>query len=288
MRSLFTILAFIFIILLIGRNLSFLPKFNLAFNNQNETEEIRNKVKKIIAKQKGSYSVYYADLKNPNSSFGIDEKQMHTGASINKLPIVAVLYFLDNKKETDLDEKIILQKEDIQDYGTGSLRYQKPGGSYSLRTLAKLSLKQSDNTASYIIATKIGVGKIQKIINEWGLSQTDMADNKTTVLDEQVLLKKIYEGKITNKANTQELLGFIKDTDIEDRIPLLLDKKTVVFHKTGDAIGNIHDVGIIEKDGISFYLGVMTSDIGDKENETKKVIAEIAKTILDYKENRKY
>ncbi len=138
---------------------------------------------------------------------------MHTGASVNKLPIIATLYYLANKGDLNLDEKVTLQEEDIQDYGTGKLRYEDPGSIYSLRTLAMLSLKESDNTAAYIITTKIGTDKIQKTIEGFGLTQTGMENNKTTVFDMFLLLKKIYRREIAKKAFSEEFLGFLTDTE---------------------------------------------------------------------------
>ncbi|MDP3988340.1 MAG: serine hydrolase [Candidatus Levybacteria bacterium] len=289
MKNLITILIFIFILLLIGRNLTFLPTFSLFSTNaknEKKNDELKIQIQKIIDKQKGSYSVYYADF-NSGDSFGINERQMHTGASVNKLPIIATLYYLANKGDLNLDEKVTLQEEDIQDYGTGKLRYEDPGSIYSLRTLAMLSLKESDNTAAYIIATKIGTDKIQKTIEGFGLTQTGMENNKTTVFDMFLLLKKIYRREIAKKALSEEFLGFLTDTETEDRLPLLMPKDVKVYHKTGDETGNIHDVGIIEKENQSFYLGVMTSDIGNNENQTNAVIGKIAKTILDYKTSKK-
>ena len=286
MRSFLTIILFIFALLLIGRNLTFLPKFNLFSSGPNEKNELRTKIQDFVKKQQGSYSIYYADF-NTGSSFGINEKEVYTAASVNKLPIVAALYYLANKKEVNLDEQITLQKEDIQDYGTGRLRYKTPGSVYSLKTLARLSLQESDNTANYLIATKIGINNIQKIINDWGLSQTDMENNKTSNYDMFLIFKKIYKNEVATPALSKELLGFLKDTDIEDRLPLLLPKEAAVYHKTGDAVGNIHDMGVIEINGDKFFLGVLTSDVGNSETQVKKAIAEIAKIIVDYKQNQK-
>lgn len=286
MKNFLALASFIFVILLIGRNLTFLPKFNLALEQKTQAEELKPKILEFVSKQKGSYSIYYSDL-NSNDSFGINENQMYTGASVNKLPIIAALYYLANKGNINIDEKIVIQKEDIQDYGTGKLRYEEPGSAYSLKTLAKLSLKESDNTASYIIVTKIGMEKIQQLMESFGLTQTDMANNKTTAYDIFILFKKIYKGEITNSKTTKELLGFMTDTETEDRLPSLLDKNTIVYHKTGDAIGSIHDLGIIKKGDILFFLGIMTSDVGNKESKTKESIGEIAKKILDFKVGRK-
>lgn len=286
MRNFFALLTFAFIVLLIGRNLTFLPRFELFTNQEFETNRLKNQVKNIIAKTNGNYSVYYADL-NSKDFFGVNEKQSYTAASLNKVPIVAVLYYLASKGEVNLDEKITLQKEDIQDYGTGVLRYEKPGKVYSLKTLARLALQKSDNTAAYIIASKITVEKIQKIINSWGLEQTDIVNNKTSSYDMFLLFKKIYKKELVNSSLSKELLGFMKDTDIEDRIPLLLPKDTLVYHKSADGEGSVHDVGIIEKGDILFFLGVMTSDVSSEENETKETIAKIAKEIFSFKTSLK-
>lgn len=286
MRNFFALLTFTFIVLIIGRNLTFLPRFELFTNQEFETNRLKNQVADIINKANGNYSVYYADL-NSKEFFGINEKQSFTAASLNKVPIVTALYYLANKREINLDEKITLQKEDIQDYGTGILRYEKPGKVYSFKTLARLALQKSDNTAAYIIASKITVEKIQKIINSWGLEQTDIVNNKTSNYDMFLLFKKIYKKELVGSSLSKELLGFMQDTDIEDRIPLLLPKDAFVYHKTADGEGNIHDVGIIEKGDILFFLGVLTSDVGDKESETKETIGKTAKEIFSFKKSLK-
>lgn len=283
MKRIILFIIYVTLALIVGRNLTFLPKFDFI-NKQDKTNSLKHGIQEIISPQKGNYSVYFADL-NSQDNFGINENQVYKGASLNKVHIVAVLYQLANKGKIDLNEKITIQENDIQDYGTGNLRYEEPGSVYSLKTLAKLALEKSDNTAAYIIAGKIGMDNVQKTIESWGLKQTDMKNNTTSLLDLYILFKKIYRKEITNTALTKEILDFLKDTDIEDRLPMLLPEKVNVYHKTGDGIGSIHDVGIIEKGKSIFFLGVMTSDIGDKENETKRTISQIAKNVFDFKIN---
>lgn len=240
----------------------------------------------MIKGVKGNYGIYFADL-TTGDAFGISEKELFTGASVQKVPIVATLYYLENRGKVNLEEQITLQKEDIQDYGTGTLRYQKPGSTYSLKTLAKLALKQSDNTAAHIIANKIGADVIQKTIEQFGLTQTNMEQNKTSPYDIYILFNKIYNNQITTPAKAKELLSFMQDTDIEDRLPALLPQGSVVYHKTGDAVGSLHDVGIIQSNGNAFFLAVLTSDIGNNEEETRQNIAKIAKSIIDFYQKRK-
>ncbi len=285
MRKLLTIIVYTILVLLIGRNLVSLPRFTVFSNPDTYTAELKKETEKIITDKKGNYGVSFLNIKT-HETFGINEDEQFTAASVNKVPIVAVLYALEHQGKVDFDEQITLQENDIQDYGTGSLRYQKTGTTYSLKTLAKLALKESDNTAAHILNNKIGVEKIQLMINEWGLTQTKMDENITSPSDMQTLFLKIYNHEVTSEGKTKELLGFMQDTEIEDRIPSLLPKGAVVSHKTGDAVGSLHDVGIITKGDTSYFLAVMTSDIGTDEQTTKTTIAKIAQNILSFYDKR--
>lgn len=277
-RRFAAIFVFAIFFIFLGRHLTFIPVINLS--RESAEEDLKKEIEKIIKDKKGFYSVYYKSLKD-EKYFGINENQIETGASVNKLPIIAALYLLDKEGKLTLDDKITIQKGDVQDYGTGSIRYQTMPATYSLRNLAKIALKESDNTAAHVISVKIGEDNVTKLADSWGLKQTDMANNKTTVYDMSVLFEKIYKNDVANAANTKELLEFMTETQFEDRLPKGLPNGTKIYHKTGDGEGFVHDLGIIETEKGAYYLGVMTSDIGDKEEETKNTIAEISKKIFD-------
>lgn len=283
LRKLLTSIVYTIIVLIIGRNLLFLPKVPMLYTtaNSNAYKALKTHITELINKKPGYYSVYVADFRS-SLTLGINEHTVLTGASVNKVPIVAVLYYLASKGKVNLDRKIVLQKNDIQDYGTGSIRYQNPGTVYSIKTLAKLTLQQSDNTAAHILANIIGMDTIQKTINSWGLSQTDMANNKTSLTDMALLYKKIYAGNITSKSLTNELLGFMRDTENEQRLPVKLPDSTIVYHKTGDGVGNVHDVGIVQQGDTTYFIGVLTNDVGGHESETADTIGQISSMVYAF------
>lgn len=281
MRKFLTFIVYTLVLLLIGRNLSFLPKLPSLATHTTIDPSYQQAVENIIAQQKGSYSVVVSDLSTNTPLVTIHDEQIHTAASVNKAPIIATLYYLAQRGKINLDDRITIQKNDIQDYGTGSLRYEKPGESYSLRTLAKLSLQKSDNTALYVIANRIGRETSQNILQEFGLKQTSLANNKTSASDMRLLFTKIYKREVASEALTRELLDFMQDTDFEDRLSAKLPDEITVSHKTGDGMGFVHDVGIIEHKGKHLFVGILASDIGEKEQETKQTIADIAKTLVD-------
>ena len=148
------------ILLFIGRNLTFLPSFSKG-EKTIDAKEKKESVTELLGEREGNFSVYYQDI-NSNDSFGIDENKVLTAASLNKIYIIGFLYYLAGKERIDLEDTITIQKEDIQDYGTGSLRYEGEGKPYSLKALAALAFRQSDNTAAFVIAARIGRDNIQK------------------------------------------------------------------------------------------------------------------------------
>ncbi len=257
-----------------------IPFLKDGTRNTRDSSELIDDIKEFIDQQNGTYSVYIFDI-NENTGFGINETTIFTAASINKVPILAVLYYEAQLGAIDLDERITIQANDIQDYGTGIIRYQEPGTVYSIKSLAQLMIEKSDNTAAYILSQRLGTKKIQERVNEWGLVQTDITENKTSNRDLATLMVKLYKGQVTNKALTEEMVGFMDDSDFENRIPALLPKTIPVYHKIGTEVGNIHDAGIIVLPDRPFYLGVLTNDVSD-EPTTEAAIAQIAKIAFDY------
>ena len=251
------------------------------FVKKKSPEDLRRKIQETVDNRLRNYSVYIKDFTS-DFAIGINETVIFTAASVNKVPIIAALYYYAEKGEIDLDERVTIQARDIQDFGTGSIRYDPPGSVYSLKTLAKLAIEQSDNTAGYVLGNyTVGIDKVQSLMNQWGLIQTDMINNKTSNRDIAVLFEKTYKGGITNAASTQEVLAFFKDTDFEDRLPALLPKTITVYHKIGNEIAVMHDAGIVTDGKTTYYIGVFTNDITDEE-ETKKIIAEISKLVYEY------
>lgn len=245
---------------------------------------LQSEIGDILAKQRGSWSVYFVDF-TQDQRFGINEQVIYRAASVNKLYVLASLYYLAGKNKIDLDETITLQSRDIQDFGTGIIRYDPPGTVYSLKTLARLLAEKSDNTAEFILRAKMGDGQIQLLVEQFGMKQTSIVENKTSLSDIALLFEKMENGEITNKAYTSEMIDFLDQSDFEDRLPALLPKDVHVYHKIGNEVGNIHDVGLFVKGDVVYFLGVFSSDIGDTEEEAKKTIAQISKIVFDFKNN---
>ena len=251
------------------------------FSKKKDPDDLSKKISDAVKDQWTDYSIVIEDY---TSDFRLRESEgeIFIAASVNKVPILAALYYYANKGDIDLDEQITVQAADIQDYGTGSMRYEKPGAVYSIKTLAKLMIKQSDNTAAYILANHIlGFPRLTKIVTDWGLTQTDMVENSTSNQDIAKLFRMIYDGKITDTAHTQEMLSFLKDTDHETRLPAKLPDMVTTYHKIGTEVSVIHDAGIVTDGTHTYYIGIFTKGTQEGE-ETDALFAEVSKAIYDY------
>jgi beta-lactamase class A len=247
-------------------------------------DELRTIVKAVADPKWKNYSVMIVDL-NSNFQMTINESAIFDGASVNKIPILVTLYHMANEGTIDLNKTITMQARDVQDYGTGSMRYDRPGSVYSIKTLALLMIQKSDNTAAYILANHVvGLSKIQSYIESLGTTQTDMEENTTSNKDIALLFKQMFEGKVTNAALSAEMIGFLKDTDFEDRLPAQLPEDVFVYHKIGTGIGAVHDVGVVEFGKTKYYIGIFTSNITDEERTSEEVAA-VSKTIFEFMNN---
>lgn len=275
-------LFYSFFLVMLGRQLSFLPALNFTeAKEEKSTDQIRKEVMAFLESQAGQYSVYYEDLVT-GERFGIDENTVLTAASLNKIYIVGNLYNRANKGTIELSDTIVIQPGDIQDYGTGSLRYEEPGNPYTLSYLAKLAMKESDNTAAHVLDIYLDEAKIQNYVNALGLTATSMVNNTTSAADVGAFFKLMYQGKVTSSAFTKEMFGYMTQTDFEDRIPRNLPKSVIVQHKTGDGVGYIHDGGIIEDGDTKYVLVVLSSNVSD-EDKTKQTIGSISKLVYTAK-----
>lgn len=251
------------------------------FAKDKTPESLGKTLHATVADKWVNYSILVIDYTS-DFEMALNDRVIYTAASVNKIPILAALYAQAAAGKIDLDDSVTIQAKDVQDYGTGVIRYQKPGSSYSIKTLARLMMQKSDNTAAYVLAQyTVGISTIQKLVDSWGLTQTDIETNKTSNRDMALLMKKIYNREITDTAHTQEMLAFFKDTDFEDRLPAMLPDTANVYHKIGTEIGTVHDVGIIEDGNLLYYIGIFTNDIHDEEQASEQ-LAEVSKAVYDF------
>ena len=89
-----------------------------------------------------------------------------------------------------------------------------------------------------------------------GYQQTDLTGlyPVTSAQDVTLLFEHIYKGDLLSKNSNQLLLNALKNQQVNDRLPVGLNKDAVVAHKTGDLEGAVHDAGIVYSSQTGDYI----------------------------------
>lgn len=243
-----------------------------------DLDGVRKSIELLLSKLSGTYGVYFYNLET-NESFGINQDQVYTAASINKIPIMVSFYQSVEDKKFKEEDEYSLKRNDVQDYGTGQLRYQKIGTKYTYAKLIELTGKISDNTAAYVLENLVKRKTIQSKLDELKLDNTSMEGNTTTPKEIGQYLLLLYNDQLVSKENKEKILNALTDTDFEDRIPQGVPKEAKVAHKIGNEIQVYSDCGIIRASQ-PYILCILTKEV--KEAEALEVIPKISRLVWEF------
>jgi beta-lactamase class A len=76
----------------------------------------------------------------------------------------------------------------------------------------------------------------------------------------------------------------LKNQQLNNKLPKLLEKETVIAHKTGELESFSHDAGIVYSDNGDYIIVIMSET--DNRNRANDTIAQISKEVYDYFNNQ--
>ena len=255
-----------------------LEKFISFKPNLDDQQGLLRSIALLLEETQGKYGIYINDLVE-KENFGINESEVFVAASVNKIPIMITFYQQVEKGELKEDDVYQLEQNDIQDYGTGIMRYANPGKKYTYSQLVELIGKQSDNTAAFVLENIIGRENVQDLLDKLEMRDTSMEENTTTPKEIGEFLAKLYDGELLKKENTQKIFAALTDTDFEDRITLGVPKGIKVSHKIGNEIQTYNDCGIVFGSN-PYVLCILTSEVA--ENEALEIIPKISRLVWGF------
>jgi beta-lactamase class A len=222
-------------------------------------------------------------IEDLNSSKGIEinSQSEFDAASIGKLPILTLLNQKIAKGLINPQEVIVIDESNVERYGTGSIQYQDLPKEYTITQLAELMITVSDNTASSVLATKIGRNDLAKHVQELGMSQTDTKNNTTIPYDTSIILRYIYDLYHKQDPHGLEMVEFLSNTIFKSRLTKLIPSETKVAHKIGTQVGEVHDAGIVFHQEHPYIIVVYTKGF-TQTSTAEELIAEISRQTLAY------
>lgn len=281
---------------------------NHSFSQNNSLrEELRPKLMKIVFSYKARIGIGLIHIES-GDSLDVNGHIRFPMQSVYKFPLALAVMDKVDKGELKLDQKYHVTKEDLLDETWSPLKKKFPNGEVDL-TIAELlnySVSQSDNIACDILFKLVGGAKsVNEYIHSLGIPGMEIATtehemradwniqykNWSKPLHMTHLLEGLYLQKyLSDSSNTFLMKLMVESSNDPARIKALLPEGTVVAHKTGTSdrrdekiYDACNDVGIIFlPDGTHLALSVFVSRSEEDYDNSRKLIAEIAKTVYDY------
>lgn len=246
-------------------------------NNKKDIKILKKDLESYIKEAEGQYGIYYYNLVT-GDEFGINDKDEYIAASTIKIPLNLYLYTRIKSGSVD-PQGILTYLEDDYEEGTGQIRYEETGKTYTIRELSKLSITISDNVAANMLFRFLGINNVKDYMRKAGGIVVKDGENVSCPRDMGLYMKLVYEFYRKQGNLGEELMNNFLNTEFNDRIPALLPNETKVAHKIGTQVGVLNDVGIVITDN-PYVLSVMSKEVD--EEKAPEVIAGISKKIFDF------
>lgn len=279
--------------------------------------ELEQEFARIGEAAKGKVGAMALDLQT-GAAATLSAEEHFPMQSVYKLPIAMAVMDQVRLEKLDLEEKIGVTKDDMVRAGMRSpLRDENPnGGEFTIRELIRLSMVESDGTASDVQLRVLGgAPEVQSFLSQIGIREMKAADTEKVIGKDWETQYRNYStpaaavellrwldatngpepkghGSAESNATLSEfqtLVNFMAESKPgAKRLKGELPPGTFVAHKTGtggtrnNITGATNDIGLIRlTNGKRIAIAVFVSDSPADEKTREAVIARIAKAAWD-------
>lgn len=266
-------------------------------------EQLQKAIEPLIQRHKGEIAVAIRSLTSEvHYEFNADTP-MPT-ASLIKLPILITAYRAADAGELELSESITLM-ENEKVPGSGVLTgHFSSGIKLPLLDYLRLMIRYSDNTATNLVADRIGLAATAREMERLGFSHTKLHSKvyrgDTTIFPERSrrfgigsttanemvqMLSKLESGKLASEASTRAIREHLLSCDDSSKIAAGLGKETEFAHKTGAVANCRTDAGIIYSSSgpiaVCFLSNKNEDQSWSESNAANVLAARIGQIILE-------
>jgi beta-lactamase class A len=245
--------------------------------------DIITRLKKI----NGHIGFYYKNLYT-EEVLSLNADDTFFAASVIKLPIYADILRRASKGEIDLCERITVRNEEKVP-SCGALNSFTDEPSVDIRTLCRLMITLSDNTATNVLIKRIGMDTLNEDFVKMCLIKTHIyrllfdaeagargLENLFSPIEIASLLEAMERGKLNGPAADQEMKETLLKQQINHKIPGYIRGLVEIAHKTGEDSHITNDVGIVytEKPFILIFAANEVN-VPEMEQEIRSISKEL-------------
>lgn len=216
-------------------------------------------IRKEIEELPGHLGVYYKNLVT-GTEFGIGEEEIYGAASVIKFPLFLHILTECHRGNMSLEDRIVTEESDKVP-SCGALNMFTGSVETDIRTMCRLMICLSDNTATNRLIRLCGFDAIEKGFAEMGLEKTrirrllfDSASaakgisNSISPKELGLLLERLYRGTFINEEISKYAIKVLSEQQIGHKLGGKLGEDVVIAHKTGEDSGLSNDIGIVYAD----------------------------------------
>ncbi len=205
---------------------------------------------------KGNLGFYYKNL-STGFEYGVGEDGVYQAASVIKLPLYLHICNKCAAGELSMDDRIVTELSDKVP-SCGALNMFTGAVETDIRTLCRLMICISDNTATNRLLRLCGLADVEDGFKAMGLEKTkirrflfDSAASakgiQNTICPKElgILLEKLYRGEFVSPDISKEIINTLLEQQINHKLGGKICDEVAIAHKTGEDDFLSNDVGIV-------------------------------------------
>ena len=142
----------------------------------------------------------------------------------------------------------------------------------------------SHNYAALLLTKEIKLSGLRDYLKSLDMAEShvggDTGSPITTALDTANFLEKLYQGQLANSDRTNEMLSFLKNQILNNKLPRYLPSDITVAHKTGEIDNFTHDAGIVYSPAGDYIIVVLSES--DNPDLAAERISAVSQAVYNY------
>ena len=222
----------------------------------NKELQVLESIKKEMAPLTGHLGLYYKNLAT-GFEYGVGEDEVYGAASVIKLPLFLHTLAECEKGKLSLDDRIVTEESDKVP-SCGALNMFTGTVETDIRTLCRLMICISDNTATNRLLRYFGLEDVERGFIAMGLEKTKIRrflfDHRESLRGVQnhicpkelgMILEKLYRGEFVNEEISKYAIDVLLEQQINHKLDGKINEEVPIAHKTGEDYMLSNDVGIV-------------------------------------------
>jgi len=224
-------------------------------SNSRETQALLTLQQKILSLP-GHLGFYYKNLVT-GVTFGVHEDDVFGAASVIKLPLYLLILQKTLDSKLNMESTLRVSSADKVPI-CGALTLFTHDVTTDVRTLCRLMISLSDNTATNVLIDHLGISAIQEGFARFGLEKTALrrklfdraasqAGIQNTICPHEIgdLLEKLHRQSILSPTLCREAIDTLLLQQIDHKLNGKILGEVPIAHKTGEDDNLSNDVGIV-------------------------------------------